>query len=68
MEVLIVIIFIIGYIGIAFEHSLKINKAASALLTGVVCWSIFALWGGNNDHISEELAHHLSDIAGILFF
>ena len=68
MEILLVIIFIFGYFAIAFEHPLKINKAASALLTGVICWSIFALFGGDKDHISEELGHHLSDIAGILFF
>ena len=68
MEILIVIIFIVGYLAIAFEHPLKINKAASALLTGVVCWSIYALWGGDKEVVSENLAHHLGDISGILFF
>lgn len=68
MTAIIAIVFIVGYLAIAFEHSIKINKAASALLTGVICWSIFALWGGDKEMISEELAHHLSDIAGILFF
>ena len=68
MTAIIGLVFIVGYLAIAFEHPLKINKAASALLTGVVCWSIFALWGGNKEMISGELAHHLSEIAGILFF
>ena len=68
MTAIIVIIFIVGYLAIAFEHSIKINKAASALLTGVICWSIYALWGGDKELISENLAHHLSEIAGILFF
>jgi len=68
MEVLIVIIFIIGYLAIAFEHPLKVNKAASAMLTGVVCWSIYALWGGDKEIVSENLGHHLGDISGILFF
>ena len=68
MEVLIIIIFIIGYLAIAFEHSLKVNKAASAMLTGVVCWSIYALWGGDKEIVSENLGHHLGDISGILFF
>ena len=45
MTAIIAIIFIVGYLAIAFEHSLKINKAASALLTGVICWSIFAPGG-----------------------
>ena len=68
MEALIIIIFIIGYLAIAFEHPLKVNKAATAMLTGVICWSIFALFGNSSHYVSEELAHHLSEIAGILFF
>lgn len=68
MTAFIVIVFIAGYLAIAFEHPLKINKAASALLTGVICWTIYALSGNDRELISEELAHHLSEIAGILFF
>jgi len=68
MTVIIAIIFIVGYLAIAFEHPLKINKAASALLTGVVCWTLYALWGGDKEVVSENLGHHLSDIAGIIFF
>lgn len=43
MEALIIILFIIGYACIALEHPIKINKTASALLTGVVCWTLFIL-------------------------
>src|SRR5436190_2192747 len=68
MTAIIVIVFIIGYLAIAFEHPLRINKAASALLTGVICWSIYALSGSDKGLISENLSHHLSDIAGIIFF
>src|SRR6187455_2064997 len=68
MTAIIAIIFILGYLAIAFEHPLKINKAASALLTGVVCWTLYALWGGDKELVSENLGHHLSDIAGIIFF
>lgn len=38
MLLAILLVFIIGYAAIALEHPLKINKTASALLTGVVCW------------------------------
>ncbi len=68
MLTLIIILFIAGYLAIAFEHPIRINKAASALLTGVLCWSVFALMGENPETVSSELGHHLSDIAGILFF
>ncbi len=43
MEVAIIVIFVIGYLAIALEHPIKINKTASALLTGVLCWTLFVL-------------------------
>ena len=45
MEFLIVSIFFLGYAAIAFEQSIKINKAAIALLTGVLCWTVYILSG-----------------------
>jgi Na+/H+ antiporter NhaD/arsenite permease-like protein len=43
MESLIIVVFVIGYVCIALEHTIKINKTASAILTGVICWTLFAL-------------------------
>ena len=43
MEGFIILIFVFGYIFIAFEHPVKINKTATALITGVLCWTLFAL-------------------------
>lgn len=68
MITLIVIIFVLGYTAIALEHPLKINKAASALVTGVLCWSVFALLSGDKHAASEFLTGHLGEVAGILFF
>src|SRR4026207_8709 len=68
MTALIIVVFVAGYLAIAFEHPLRINKAASALLTGVICWTVYALFGSNNELVAENLSHHLSEIAGILFF
>jgi Na+/H+ antiporter NhaD/arsenite permease-like protein len=67
MTIIVAIIFIAGYLAIAFEQSIKINKAASALLTGVTCWAVYSL-SGEGALVSENLSHHLSEIAGILFF
>lgn len=64
----IIITFIVGYITIAFEHSLKLNKAAAALITGVLCWTIYILQSSDTHLVNEELLHHLGDIASILFF
>lgn len=43
MLTLIIVIFIAGYLAIALEHQLHINKAASALFIGAVCWALYAL-------------------------
>ncbi len=66
MEISVIAVFAIGYLCIAFEHPIRINKTASALLTGVLCWTIYAL--ASHEPVSEELSHHLSKIAEILFF
>src|SRR5438105_1135609 len=96
MEIIIIVIFILGYLLIALEHPIKINKTATALVTGVLCWVLFALALPNasfteseyyvsflnsfkdtfgvgqaeiyQHFIKNELSHHLSEIASILFF
>jgi Na+/H+ antiporter NhaD/arsenite permease-like protein len=67
MVTIISILFILGYILIALEHAVGVNKAATALVTGIICWSVFSLSSGNA-LINDQLAHHLGDIASILFF
>jgi len=42
---IIIAIFVIGYLCIALEHPLKINKSATALLLGVVLWVVFIAGG-----------------------
>src|SRR5689334_5706073 len=68
MIILITILFILGYAAIVLEHPLRINKAASALVTGVICWTVFALFSSNKELVTEELSGHLGEVAGILFF
>jgi len=41
MKAIIISIFVLGYTAIAFEHRIKLNKAASALITGVLCWVFY---------------------------
>lgn len=43
MIALLVVIFVVGYVGIALEHQIRINKAATALLIGVACWTVYML-------------------------
>ena len=39
-------IFVLGYIAIALEHPIRIDKAASALITGLV-WTLFVFSGAS---------------------
>lgn len=78
MYALMAAIFIAGYLCIAFEHSLRIDKSASAILTAVACWTVLVLGAAaifptlgeaaGAHGVSDELRHHLGEISEILFF
>jgi len=81
MYVLMALIFVFGYVCIALEHPLKIDKAASALLTAVLGWTVLVLGADsifplldsapgddNTAYVVSELRHHLGEISEILFF
>ena len=68
MITIIIILFVIGYAAIALEHNIKINKTASALITGVVLWVIYIVSQSDTHLVNEELLKHLGDISSILFF
>ncbi len=65
---LLIAIFVLGYAAIVFEHNLKIDKAAAALVTGVLCWTVYIIGGADIHHAEHLLLEHVSEIAGILFF
>ncbi len=60
--------FIAGYMIIALEHVVKINKAATALFIGVVLWIIVAHSGVNFSETLIQLKEHFEEISEILFF
>lgn len=76
MFTLITIVFVLGYAAIALEHPLRVNKAAPALLTGMLVWSLvmvadegfFPAGHGQVEARIEALFHHLGGTASILFF
>lgn len=77
MYLAIIIIFVVGYLAIALEHSIKINKTASALLLGVLCWTMLVFGSdsmlpnlevGASHYISESLLEQVGEISEILFF
>lgn len=68
MELYVILVFVVGYIAIAMEHPIKINKTASALLTGVICWTLYAMAEYDPSKVGGELSHHLASVSEILFF
>ncbi len=68
MYTVIIAVFVVGYLAIALEHPIKINKTASALLTGVLCWTLYALSSGNVEEVTGHLDETLSQTSQILFF
>jgi Na+/H+ antiporter NhaD/arsenite permease-like protein len=75
MYILIALTFVVGYLFIALEHTIKIDKAATAILTGVICW-VLVIFGKDvlfpadvdMNSINTEILHHIGEIAEILFF
>lgn len=62
------VLFILGYVLIAFEHKININKAAIALISGVLLWSICIYYSTNSNETLLVFNEKFSSIAGILFF
>lgn len=68
MTILLILLFVIGYLLITLEHTININKTATALITGVVCWAVYALTAPAGESVGEHLTENLGHTAEILFF
>ena len=74
MEIAIVIVFIIGYLAITLEHSIKIDKLVPALLMMAISWALIAFgldnftnWFDSNNHTlvsGFSSLPHQSDLHG----
>ncbi len=51
MYTVIILVFVAGYLCIALEHVIKINKTASALVVGIVCWTLFMFDSTSRDNL-----------------
>ena len=80
MESIIIFLFFFGYLGIALEHTLKIDKLIPALAMMAIMWAIISfshlpvfdvnieLKKLEPSHIDEILLHHLGKTAEIIIF
>ena len=64
-----VVIFILGYLMITFEHFVRMNKATIALLMAILCWVIqFSNPNFTRTDNLTQFGHHLSSISQVVFF
>jgi hypothetical protein len=63
LNTLILVVFSIGHALITFENKVKINKAAIALFSGGVIWSIYILSKSNSEEIVQQLIEHVGSIS-----
>ena len=78
LTVLIIVVFVVGYMFIALESITKVNKAAIALLMFVACWTLFMVnpgiylpgLTGNalTNAVNAAIEHHLGSTSTTLFF
>lgn len=62
-----IVIFVLGYLMIAMEHVLQVNKATFALLMCAILWSIYSMCG-HDPHLNEGLIEALGDTCEIVVF
>ena len=68
MLTILVIIFVVAYFAIAFEHPIGINKSASALLGAGLLWTVYALTCSDHILVGNQLNESLASTAQIVFF
>ena len=68
MFYLIIVIFVLGYVAIALEHKLSVDKASVALIIGTLIWVCISFWTDTPSVAQYKLFEHIAEISGILFF
>ena len=66
MEIFIVVVFVLGYLAITLEHSLKIDKLIPALIMMAVCWAAIAFGIDDFQNWFDSGQHKLLDAFGAL--
>jgi Na+/H+ antiporter NhaD/arsenite permease-like protein len=53
-------VFSLGYLAIVTEHKINVDKAASALMTGVLCWTLYTVFSSQLVDVAA-LPHWFTD-------
>lgn len=66
METAIILVFVIGYLAITLEHSIKIDKLIPALVMMAICWAFIALGIDSFPQWFDSAKHSLLENFGLL--
>ena len=66
MEAAIILVFVMGYLAITLEHSIKIDKLIPALVMMAICWALIALGLDSFPQWFDSSSHGLVDGFGSL--
>ncbi|GGK33690.1 hypothetical protein GCM10007962_30150 [Yeosuana aromativorans] len=61
MEAAIILVFVMGYLAITLEHSLKIDKLIPALVMMAICWALIAMGIESFPHWFDSAKHALME-------
>jgi NhaD family Na+/H+ antiporter len=68
MNTLLIAVFVMTYAAIAFEHPIKINKSATALIGAGLLWTIYAIASPDAKVVEVAMGESLMSTAQIVFF
>tara|TARA_B100000809_G_scaffold109036_1_gene107490 strand:- start:57 stop:1430 length:1374 start_codon:yes stop_codon:yes gene_type:complete len=66
MESIIIIVFVLGYLAITIEHTIKIDKLIPAVVMMAICWALVAFGIDGFDQWFDSGAHKLLETFGAL--
>lgn len=62
-----IVLFVIGYVGIALEHVFHVNKATFALMMAGLLWGAYAMLG-HDPNLQSDMVEALGDTCEIVVF
>ena len=68
MNSLLIAVFVMTYAAIAFEHPIKINKSATALIGAGLLWTIYAIASPDAKVVEAAMGESLMSTTQIVFF
>ncbi|CEM30259.1 unnamed protein product [Vitrella brassicaformis CCMP3155] len=67
-DMVMIVAFILGYMGIIFEELVDCNKSGVALMMATVVWALYGHVSGDPGMVAERLNEQLAEVSQVIFF